>query len=241
MSEQATLSDEQLKAFYHECFVEDQTRDFHSLVGASTDSTEQVIDVGGGCGFFASRLTEVTGRKVKVIDADTVAIQACGRLGVEATLGDALDPPFMGNENIVTFNLILHHLIGSSEPVTRELQVKALAAWRSNSSLVFVNEYIYESFVGNFSGWIIYQITKNQVLSWIGSKLGKLIPALRANTFGVGVRFRAHEEWCRLFSQAGYNVAACSLGRDEDVPFPLRLMLIKAIRRDSFLLKPRRG
>lgn len=239
MSEQATLSGEQLKAFYHEGFVEEQVRDFRSLVGSSNASGGQVVDVGGGCGFFARRLAEVTGRKVKVIDADAVAIQSCRDARVDATLGDALDPPFVGHGNIVTFNLILHHLIGSSESITRELQIRALAAWRPVSSLVFVNEYIYESFLGNFSGWAIFRITGNQLLSWIGSKVGKVIPALRANTFGVGVRFRAHEEWCRLFSDAGYSVEAYSLGRDEDVPLPLRLLLIKAIRRDSFLLSPR--
>ena len=33
-----------------------------------------------------------------------------------------------------------------------------------------------------------------------------VVPSLKANTFGVGVRFRAHGEWLRVFESAGYDV-----------------------------------
>jgi SAM-dependent methyltransferase len=237
--EQKTLSNEQLETFYHDAFVEDQTRHFIALVGVGVHESKLVTDVGGGCGFFAKRLAYLTGRKVKVIDTDTASIETCRRNGVDAAYGDALNPDAMGGEGIITLNLILHHLVGSSEQITFELQRKALAAWRRHAQAVFVNEYIYESYLGNLSGWLIFQITKSRFLSGIGRVVSSVVPAFRANTFGVGVRFRAHEEWVRLFASAGFDVKRRLVGEEEHVSLPLRLLLIKHIRRDSFLLEPR--
>jgi hypothetical protein len=198
-----------------------------------------VVDVGGGCGFFAQRLSALTGRKVRVIDTDTASLEACRRAGVEAMFGDALRPEVTGREGIVTLNLILHHLVGRSERMTQDLQRQALSVWRGQVRAVFVNEYIYESYLGNFSGWCIFQVTKNQLLSWIGRLVATIAPSLKANTFGVGVRFRAHREWLRLFESAGYDVKSSILGAEEEISPARRMLLIKHIRRDSFLLEPR--
>jgi hypothetical protein len=235
---QERLSREQIEAFYHDEFVEDQTRHFLQLV-EMRQSAKVVVDVGGGCGFFARRLSERTGRRVRVIDFDAGSIEACRRAGVEAVQGDALDPPVMGDEEIVSFNLILHHLVGSSEIATKDLQRRALARWRDHARAIFVNEYIYESYLGNLSGWLIFQITKSRILSAIGRAASAAIPSLRANTFGVGVRFRAHQEWVQEFAEAGYNVKSTAIGSEEPVAVLWRLLLIKCIRRDSFLLEPR--
>lgn len=80
---------------------------------------------------------------------------------------------------------------------------------------------------------------KSPLLSLIGSVISKLIPSLRANTFGVGVRFRNREEWIRVFDSAGYIVKSSSLGQSELVSFARKYLLIRQIRRDSFLLMPR--
>ena len=63
-----------------------------------------------------------------------------------------------------------------------------------------------------------------------------MVPSLRANTFGVGVRFRAADEWSKLFRQAGYEVVASQRGSDERVSLGRRMLLIKSCRRDSFVL-----
>jgi hypothetical protein len=235
---QNTLSSKQLEAFYHDEFVEDQTRDFLSLVGVAGGGNKVVADIGGGCGFFAKRICHLSGHKVRVIDMDAASVEACRGAGIEAVRGDALNPQIVGDENIVSFNLVLHHLVGASEQVTFELQRKALAVWRAHVSAVFVNEYIYESYVGNLSGWLIFQITKSRVLSWIGRMASIVMPSLKANTFGVGVRFRAHQEWVRVFASAGYDVKARKLGEQEYISLPRRLLLIRRICRDSFLLQP---
>jgi hypothetical protein len=234
---QNKLSNEQVEAFYHDHFVEAQAGDFVRLLGAMEGG--KVVDVGGGCGFFARRLGELTGRRVRVLDTDAASVESCRKAGIEAEVGDALAPRIAGDEDVAAFNLILHHLVGRSEAATRDLQRRALAAWRPKVRAVFVNEYIYESYFGGFSSWLIYRITKSRILSWIGRAVSTFVPSLRANTFGVGVRFRDRRQWRAIFEEAGYEVVASLVGPDEVVSWPRRLLLIKRIGRDSFILKPR--
>lgn len=235
--EQKPLAAVQLEAFYHDCFVEDQIRAFNELIPPGRRSGA-LLDVGGGCGFFAEAALRDLIPNVTVLDADPASVAACSDRGISAILGDALDPAIRPEYRILSFNLILHHLVGRTENETRALQMRALNVWSQRDLLVFVNEYIYESFVPRLSGWIIYSITSSKFLSTIGRAASRIIPALHANTFGVGVRFRSHAEWSELFAQAGYRVSAVRIGREEVVSPVLRLLLIKAIRRDSFLLEP---
>src|SRR5262245_22650046 len=171
---QQLLSPDQIEAFYHENFVDDQVRDYLALI---KERAGVVVDVGGGCGFFAIRLQRLSSQVVRVLDADEASIAACRRIGVDAMIGDALNPAIKGDESIASFNLILHHLVGPTEKITRDLQSHALAAWRRQVSSVFVNEYIYESYVPRFSGRLIFAITKSRVLSWIGNAVAFVVPA----------------------------------------------------------------
>lgn len=234
---QRTLSTKQVEAFHHDNFVEDQVRHFVEMLPAVAAGT-QVLDLGGGCGFFARRLQQAAQCPVRVVDLDEASVRACKEVGIDAVLGNALDPALRGNEAVATFNLILHHLVADSEAETRALQVQALANLRGRVERLFVNEYIYESFVGHLSGRLIFQITKSRLLSSFGRLVATVVPAFRANTFGVGVRFRAHAEWRSLFEQAGYCVRDARIGSPEIVALPLRTLLIRTIRRDSFLLEP---
>ncbi len=234
---QQTLSPEQIKAFYHDQFVKDQVRDFEEL--RNSDILDRIVDIGGGVGYFARSLSEKTGAKTRVIDMDIVSVQHCLESGVDAIKGDALSPPKTGHESVACFNLILHHLVGNDEQATRALQLQALRTWHGSVRYIFVNEYIYESAILNISGKLIYLITSNKFLSRVGSAIARIIPSFKANTFGIGVRFRAHQEWCELFAEAGYQVSGSRLGQNENISLPLRALLIKNIRRDSFRLEPK--
>ena len=238
---QQTLSPNQIETFYHDVFVESQVRDFIKLLKISaTPSLGNIVDIGGGCGFFAKALQNVTGLKVRVLDNDLKSIESCKRMGIDAAQEDALNPTIKGDESVVCFNLILHHLVGKSEEETLDLQKRALLAWHSNGSAIFVNEYIYESYgVAGFSGWLIYQITSNSAFSKLGNLIAKILPSLKANTFGVGVRFRTHYEWISIFESLDFNVVAKVIGNQKGVPLSRRMLLIKNCRRDSFLLKPK--
>ena len=101
---QRVLSRDQVRAFYHDEFVADQTLDFASLSEGTEGNV--VVDIGGGVGFFASSLARRGSHKVRVIDLDAGSVSACRERGIDAARGDALDPPIAGDEEIVTFNLV---------------------------------------------------------------------------------------------------------------------------------------
>jgi hypothetical protein len=234
--QQRVLKTEQVEEFYHDVFVTTQVRDFVDFVEETQLPVKKVIDIGGGCGFFADALAQKTGLDAQVVDMDPGSVAACVEKGVPAEIGDALNPAQRGDEDVVSFNLILHHLVAASDTETEALQKRALAVWQRKAKAVFVNEYIYDSYFGHVSGWLIYQITSSQLLSAIGKLVAKFVPSLRANTFGTGVRFRAHNEWVDLFERIGFSVAAHRRGAEEDVSLARRLLMIKSCRRDSYLL-----
>ena len=226
---------DQVRAFHHDEFVASQLSDFRDLVGERDNAL--VVDIGGGCGFFARGLADLGPYRTRVLELDDESIASCRTLGIDVYKSDALAPDVQGDEDVITFNLILHHLVAPSDVGTRELQLRVLRAWRDTGALVFVNEYIYQSVVGRVSPRLIYQITASQVLSRLGRVISRFVPALRANTFGVGVRFRTHEDWLEIFDEAGFDVVGVRIGEPEPVSPFRRLLLIKTIRRDSFLLK----
>lgn len=234
--QQRILDAKQVEEFYHDIFVTTQVRDFADLVAEAQLPIKKVVDIGGGCGFFAAALTQKTGLDVKVIDMDPGSVAACQKKGVPAEIGDALNPTQHGDEDMVSLNLILHHLVAVSDAATEALQRRAVSVWKGKAKAIFVNEYIYDSYLPHTSGWLIYQITSSRLLSAVGELVAKLVPSLRANTFGIGVRFRAHDEWVSLFDKLGFSVASYRRGSEENVSLARRMLMIKSCRRDSYLL-----
>ena len=175
--------------------------------------------------------------QVRVIDSDPISVSRALDLGVDAICEDALLVTHQGDEGIICFNLILHHLVSDSEEKTRLLQVNALKAWKGTGAKLFVNEYIYESWCFDLSGKVIYLITKSPILSALGKFVSSLVPSLHANTFGIGVRFRSSQEWRDIFTAEGFRVIREIEGDKEGISIPRRLLFIKTIKRNSFLLE----
>ena len=237
--QQSALKTEQIEEFYHDAFVKSQVEDFTDIIGEYKLPIKKVLDIGGGCGFFANALAQQLELHTKVIDTDAASVAACAEIGVPAEIGDALNPAQRGDEDIVCFNLILHHLVASSDVATAALQKRALDVWMDKAEALFINEYIYDSYIKNASGWLIYRITSSKVLSALCQVVAQFVPSLRANTFGTGVRFRADREWVNMFDKWGFRIAAHRRGREEYVSLPRRMLLIKSCRRDSYLLVPK--
>lgn len=235
---QIALRADQVEAFYHDVFVTSQLEHFQALVSKAGNPIGTVVDVGGGQGYFAEALQERLDLSVQVLDSDSRSIAACHERGISAVQGDALRPEISNNPDMVSFNLILHHLVGSSERETLAMQSAAVSVWRERAGAVFVNEYIYDSYIPEASGKLIYWITRSRIFSAIGRWVSAVVPSLRANTFGVGVRFREYAEWVRIFEGLGYRVAGTVKGPEENVSLARRMLLIRSCRRDSFLLVP---
>lgn len=236
---QIGLDEHRLSEFYHDNFVSDQVRDFGILLGPVIRKNDVIADVGGGCGYFAAAIRGKFDVRAIVLDSDPRSVLACRSAEIEAELFDALAPKFRGDEVAATFNLVLHHLVGTSGAKTRSMQTLALVAWRQHCRHVFVNEYIYESLLApGLSAWLIWVVTSSRLLSTLASLVGRVIPSLRANTLGVGVRFRTAQDWKRVFEGAGYTLLDHVQGQNEPVSVARRILAIRTIRRDSFLLAP---
>ena len=77
-SKQIRLEQHQIEAFYTDGFAKDQVAHFKKLIDVNAlTGTRVVVDVGGGCGYFAKELQEKTGLKVRVIDSDKKSIEVC--------------------------------------------------------------------------------------------------------------------------------------------------------------------
>lgn len=233
---QVGLDQERIANFYHDLFVKSQVEDFAEICAPGLDPDKVVSDMGGGCGFFAGAVRRDLGFPMRVVDADAVSVATATEAGLNALVGDALEWQPMGDESVACFNLILHHLVGRDEKETARLQMKALDRWKDAGVRIFVNEYIYDSYLAESSGALIYRITASRLLSKIAESVSRFVPSLRANTFGVGVRFRADEEWRRLFESQGWCLIAYRRGVEEAVSLPRRMLLIKSCRRDSYVL-----
>lgn len=237
MTEQIRLSQSQIAEFHHEAFVSDQVAHFASMFAGRLGANDVVVDIGGGAGYFCAQLRDKLQKQVRLIDLNPESVKLANDIGINAQVGDALDPSKDISDRVVCFNLILHHLVASSESETRKLQTNAISVWCDRNYYVFVNEYIYESYLYNLAPKLIYYITSSTLLSSIGRVVSKFIPSLKANTFGVGVRFRGDLEWQNLFEKTGFRIVEHLRGIPEDVTIPRKMLLIKSIRRDSYLLE----
>lgn len=235
-SGQFSLDQARIANFYHDLFVRSQVEDFAAICAPLLDRAKILTDMGGGCGYFAGAVGRDLGLPVRVVDADPVSVSTALSAGLDSVKGDALEWVPKGDESAACFNLILHHLVGDGESETTRLQMRAIGRWDKCGIPVFVNEYIYDSYLGNASGALIYRITSSRLLSAIAGVISRVVPSLRANTFGVGVRFRSEAEWRQLFLDHGWTVVGYKRGDEEAVSLPRRVLLIKSCRRDSFVL-----
>ena len=89
---QRTLNVEQVAAFYHDKFVQQQINHFKKIALSSVERGKVIVDIGGGCGYFANAIKKELDILTRVIDMDPVSIESALKLGVEAMVGNALRP-----------------------------------------------------------------------------------------------------------------------------------------------------
>lgn len=236
----------------HEAFdtaegMAEQLQHFKSLLGYNHQSVFSLLDVGGGAGFFARAVQiEFPHAEVTILDLDEQSVMKGTKLGLNAIHGSIIDPPTEVREklfDVISFNLILHHIIGDDEPSTQDLQRRALKQVRdllANDGLIFVHEICYEGrLFPDLSARLIYHMTANRYLSQAVRLAGKAIPALKANTAGVGVRFRPASGWILLADMSGLDIVnACQGGQEGHSWLRTTLLLIREVRRQSWLICP---
>jgi SAM-dependent methyltransferase len=242
---QRLLSSGALDKFRTSEGVAEQIEHFASLLNFDGARAFSVLDVGGGVGFFCDALRVVYPNvRVTILDLDETSVIEARKHGFEAIHGSIIDPPseILGRRfDVVSFNLVLHHIISSDEGGTAALQRSALDRARSlltEIGRIFVHEICYEGrVVPDLTGRLIYGVTSSQVLSGIVSGIARIAPSLRANTAGVGVRFRPAVGWVNLVQSLGFEVIGTREGGPEGHSVARRsLLLIREVRRRSFAI-----
>src|SRR5262245_6771404 len=149
--EQRVLPQMAIDAFDTHEGTAEQLQHFKTLLGYTRESVFSLLDVGGGTGFFATAVQrEFPHAAITILDLDESSVRKGRESGLNALQGSILDPPDeirAKKFDVVSFNLMLHHIIGDDEPSTYDLQRRALEQGRSlmtNEGKMFVHEICYE-------------------------------------------------------------------------------------------------
>ena len=244
-AEQRVLPQMAIDAFDTPEGTAEQLQHFKTVLGYARESVFSLLDIGGGTGFFATAVRKEFPRAaITILDLDESSVRKGRESGLNALQGSIIDPPaeIRGEQfDVVSFNLMLHHIIGDDEPSTYDLQRRALEQGRrlmTKEGKMFVHEICYEGrLLRDLSARLIYQITSSRFIGVAIRVIGKAIPSLNANTAGIGVRFRPSHQWMTLASKTGLILAKACKGEPERHSWIRRVcLLIQEVRRHSWLM-----
>jgi SAM-dependent methyltransferase len=169
----------------------------------------EILDLGGGNGRFVDEvLAQFPSCRGTLFDISPALIalnKAYPRkrvvIGNVASLEQEFPPQSF---DIITINLLLHHLVGSTYQQCAENCRTTLTNCRSllkKGGVIIVTENMFDGFFGsNLPSWIIYCITS------IKLPLFTAISRKFFNTAGVGVGFRSTRAWESIFADAGLRL-----------------------------------
>jgi SAM-dependent methyltransferase len=180
----------------------------HRLLDHGIPST--LLDIGGGNGRFLDHVLTAFPRceGVLVDNSQYMLAKNIEHARKRLVLGSALEVDKVAAPescDLITFNLILHHLVGPSYDSTHKSVMRAL---RDASLLLrpqghmIVYEQVYDGLVDAIEpGAIIFALTRLQI-----PLVTATLRRMGANTAGVGVCFRSSMSWTALFRAAGLRL-----------------------------------
>lgn len=176
------------------------------------EEPKRLLDVGGGNGLFMDNLLELypDGSGV-VMDYSNFMLEkniASSKKTLKKGSATELHSLFRNDQfDLITINVLLHHLVADTEETTKENVVSCLAGAKEILAFkgrIFVYEQFYDKwFPGPEPSRLIYLLTRikfRPVAKWL-RKFG-------ANTAGVGVRFRSRKNWKEIFKETELTVVA---------------------------------
>ena len=213
------LDDSQLEGFDWE-FIDNEKRMviFSMIKKDFPDGKFSFIDIGGGNGSFTDRvLQEFPESEGLIIDNSELLLNRNAPNSRKSIICDSvekLDQLVDKKYDIVFFNLILHHLVGSDYSSTRAFQRKALSQATKvlkENGKISIFENIYDgSIFDSLPSHMIFNLTSSKILKSLVSKLG-------ANTAGVGVCFLSKANWLKEFNNVGLEAQAYSDHREFNI------------------------
>jgi hypothetical protein len=245
MSEIKTLDDSQLEDFdiayvddvkwevIRRCIDRDFPQgDFH------------LLDLGGGNGRFADLvLSNYPGARATVLDnARTLLARNSEHPRKTLLYASAaeLDEVDVEPPDLITINWVLHHLVSDSHARSVRNMMDTLGACvraLTGRGRISVFEDLYDGILlDGLPSRLIFLLTSSRALSGLVGRMG-------ANTAGVGVCFRSHRQWKRLFMNAGLELLeATRVPGPRAVPLRERIALHVGDRaRGHYWLQPPRA
>jgi hypothetical protein len=171
------------------------------------DGRFSFLDVGGGNGVFADRvLTNYPEARATVLDNSEKLLERnwpdSRKLLVHASASDlrrVLDRSY----DVIFFNWVLHHLLGSTYAATLQnmrLALSAAVPFLTERGRISVFENMYDGLVvDGLPSRLIYTLTSSRRLAPFTRRMG-------ANTAGVGVCFLSRRAWGSQFERVALRV-----------------------------------
>jgi SAM-dependent methyltransferase len=203
------LAEDQLAAFDREFVTDVIWEAFASEVRKDfPDGIFSFIDLGGGNGVFADRVLRNFPKSTGTVldNAPSLLEKNVPHERKTVVLGgiEQIESLLPGRRfDVVCFNWVLHHLVGSTHEASTKHQCKALqdaAGLLSPNGRISVIENFYDGWLFDaLPGRVIFELTASKALAG-------LIRSMGANTAGVGVCFRSRNDWHKTMSASGLSV-----------------------------------
>ncbi len=243
------LSEKQSAAFDTEFHSQEELDSkFLLLEEFVKDGRFNVLDLGGGNGFFADRLLERFPKSAVTILDTSSDLLARNRPSnrkelIHGSIEYMTDLLAGRTFDCITVNWVFHHLVGNSYRTCRENCLDTLLKCNEllkPNGLVLVAENMFDGYLRtNLPSHLIYAITST-TWPWF-VRLGRRF----FNTAGVGVCFQSQRAWRHMFAQAEFDVIAfqrglvwCWLGRFFR-GILIHMLFIKSVSHGHFFLKLR--
>lgn len=197
------LDDNQLERFNHHLqSPQTQAHTIERLRERFGDGPFTFVDVGGGAGSFTDViLAEFPNAKGIVLDNSDYLLSKNTPLAAKQTVCASATEMSAhidkGSCDVVFMNLMLHHMVGDSYALSRQLQTQVLnesiALLKPGGAISIIEQCFNGLVLHNLPGWLIYQATSSKLLARITKRL-------KANTAGVGVCFLSTDCWRKRFA-----------------------------------------
>ncbi|BAZ10908.1 hypothetical protein NIES4071_27320 [Calothrix sp. NIES-4071] len=236
-----TLDNSQLETFNTE-YINDKRWEIiqENIDRDFSNGKFRFLDIGGGNGLFADKLlSNYPSSEGTVLDNSELLINKNKFNSKKALICDSVESLSLLKEkyDIIFFNWLLHHLVGSSYAESKSNILSAL-----NSAIPLLSEHgrisIYENMydgliLDGLPSALVYNLTSNSAIAGITKKMG-------ANTAGVGVCFLSKNQWISTLNKTDLELIKYSDDDKWSIPVAWNVFLhIKSIRCGHFwLMKP---
>jgi ubiquinone/menaquinone biosynthesis C-methylase UbiE len=209
------------------------------------DKPFNVLDLGGGNGFFADQLLARFPKGfVTIVDISSLLLaknRPSNRKELIHGSIESMSNILAGRTfDCITVNWVFHHLVGNNYRACRQNCLDTLMQCKkilNPNGMLLVAENMFDGYLrSNLPSHLIYTIT---VIRWPWFvRLAKRF----FNTAGVGVCFASRRAWQHMFAQAGFDVVAFQRGLEwggRSFRLAIHLLFLRSISNGHFFLKLR--